>query len=210
VLAALAGRGPGLADGPPVFASRIDVSILASTLAVLVNQAQNAFVTRESPGRLGNAHPNIVPYETFATADGAIAIAVGSERQWPRFCEALGLGDLARDPRFATNGARVTHRAVLRPILAGRFAADPTARWLELLRLADVPCGPINDVLGAFESAQGRAIGARVRVDHPVVGRVDQVRSAVELDGVPPPVRRPPPMLGEHTAEVLAELDEER
>src|SRR4029450_710987 len=94
---------------------RIDVSLPESTLAVLINQAQNAFVSGESPGRLGNAHPNIVPYETFATADGELAVAVGSERQWPRFCEAIGLPELATDPRFATNGDRVERRDDLRP-----------------------------------------------------------------------------------------------
>ncbi len=97
---------------------RVDVSLLGSTLAILVNQAQNAFVTGRSPGRRGNAHPNIVPYETFATADGEIAVAVGSERQWPRFCAVLGRDDLAADPRFATNGDRVDHRTELRAILA--------------------------------------------------------------------------------------------
>src|SRR5204862_2906086 len=96
ILAALADRGRSSRGG-----RRVDVSILASTLGALVNQAQNAFVAGRSPGRLGNAHPNIVPYETFATADRQIAIAVGSERQWPRFCDAIGLGALARDPRFA-------------------------------------------------------------------------------------------------------------
>ena len=103
----------------------VDVSLLGSTLAVLVNQAQNAFATGQSPGRLGNAHPNIVPYETFATADGELAVAVGSERQWPRFCEAIGLPELAADPRFATNGDRVEHRDELRPLIAERLAAPP-------------------------------------------------------------------------------------
>ena len=99
---------------------------------MLVNQAQNAFVTGRAPARRGNAHPNIVPYETFATADGEIAVAVGSERQWPRFCAAIGLAELARDPRFATNGDRVEHRAALRPILAERLRERPAAGWLTL------------------------------------------------------------------------------
>jgi crotonobetainyl-CoA:carnitine CoA-transferase CaiB-like acyl-CoA transferase len=205
VLAALLGR----AGSQSARGQRVDVSILASTLAVLVNQAQNAFVSGRSPGRLGNAHPNIVPYETFSTADGAIAIAVGSERQWPRFCEALAMGGLAADARFATNGARVENRTELRPLLADRLSAETSRTWLERLRAADIPCGPINDVLGAFESPQAEAIGARVTVHHPVLGRVDQVRPGFELNGEPPSFRRPPPMLGEHTAEILAELDVE-
>ncbi|HYO43821.1 MAG TPA: CoA transferase, partial [Candidatus Limnocylindrales bacterium] len=120
VLAGLVGRGrAGTAEGGPgpgrAGGQRIDVSLLESTLAILVNQAQNAFVSGGAPGRLGNAHPNLVPYETFATADGELAVAVGSERQWSRLCDALGLGDVARDARFATNGDRVDHRSTLRP-----------------------------------------------------------------------------------------------
>ncbi len=126
ILAGLVGRGRTAAiDGAG--GQRIDVSLLESTLAVLVNQAQNAFVTGEAPGRLGNAHPNLVPYETFATADGELAVAVGSERQWPRLCMALGLPGLAADERFSTNGGRVDNRADLRPILAARFAELSTA-----------------------------------------------------------------------------------
>ncbi len=127
VLAALLGRDR---DGAPAAGrgQRIDVSLLGATLASLVNQAQNAFATGVAPGRLGNAHPNIVPYETFDTADRPIAIAVGSERQWLRLCEAIGSPDLASDPRFATNGDRVGHRGELRPILAARFAERPAAR----------------------------------------------------------------------------------
>ena len=129
-------------------ASAIDVSLLESTLAVLVNQAQNAFVTGVAPGRLGNAHPNIVPYETFATADGEIA--VGGRQRAPvaaALCDALGLPGLASDPRFATNGDRVEHRAELRPILAARFADahDGATGWPRSTR-PSIPAGPINDV----------------------------------------------------------------
>src|SRR6185295_9546423 len=108
-------------------AQRIDVSLLQSTLAVLVNQAQNALVTGRAPTRRGNAHPSIVPYETFGTADGEIAIGVGSERQWARLGPAIGLPELATDARFATNGDRVERRGELIPILAERFAAEPSA-----------------------------------------------------------------------------------
>ena len=136
----------------------MDVSLLASTLAVLVNQAQNAFVTGVAPGRRGNAHPNIVPYETFATADGELAVAVGSERQWTRFCEAIGRAELATDPRFATNGDRVMARATLRPFIADRLAERPTDDWLAALAAADVPCGPIRDVLAAFASPEAAGL----------------------------------------------------
>jgi crotonobetainyl-CoA:carnitine CoA-transferase CaiB-like acyl-CoA transferase len=185
---------------------RIDLSLFASTLAVLVNQAQNAFVTGASPGRRGNAHPNIVPYETFQTADGQIAIAVGSERQWPRCCAALDLADLATDPRFRSNGDRVQHRDALRPILASRIAEATTAEWLDRLRAADVPCGPVADLIEAFDSPQARALGMTVDLEHPVLGPVRQVAPPFALSATPASIRTPPPTLGEHTDEILAEL----
>lgn len=199
VLAALAGRG---ADGR---GQRIDVSILEATLAVLVNQAQNAFVTGRAPGRRGNAHPNIVPYETFATADGEIAIAVGSERQWPRFCAALDLPGLADDPRFVTNGDRVEHRDALRPLIAERLAGRPSAEWLARFDAAEVPAGPINDVVSAFAQPQARARDMDVTVEHPVLGPIRQVGLPFTLSGSPATIRSAPPLLGEHTDEILAE-----
>jgi crotonobetainyl-CoA:carnitine CoA-transferase CaiB-like acyl-CoA transferase len=185
---------------------RIDLSLLGSTLASLVNQAQNAFVSGVAPGRLGNAHPNIVPYETFATADGAIAIAVGSERQWPRLCAAIGAPELAGDPRFATNGDRVEGRAALRPAMAARFATRSTADWLAALEAADIPCGPINDVLAAFASPEAEALGMTVELEHPAWGLIRQVGVPFQLAATPASVRTAPPALGEHTDEVLAEL----
>jgi crotonobetainyl-CoA:carnitine CoA-transferase CaiB-like acyl-CoA transferase len=185
---------------------RIDVSLLGSTLAVLVNQAQNAFVTGRAPVRRGNAHPNIVPYEAFATADGELVVTVGSERQWPRFCEALDLPELAVDPRFATNGSRVERRAELRPILAARFAERPTAAWGAALDAADVPWGPITDVAEAFASPEAATLEMAVDVDHPVLGTLRQVGIPLRFATTPGSVRTAPPLLGEHTDEVLAEL----
>ncbi len=196
----------GLLAKPRSGGQRIDVSLLQSTLAVLVNQAQNSFVGGEAPGRRGNAHPNIVPYETFEAADGTVAVAVGSERQWPRFCAALGVPELAADARFATNGDRVERREVLIPLLAARFATAPLATWLERLEAADVPAGPVLDVVAAFASEQAAALGARVPLEHPLLGAVDQVRSPFELAATPATVRTPPPLLGEHSAAILAEL----
>ncbi len=203
VLAALVGRGRSESGGP---GQRIDVSILESTLAVLVNQAQNAFVGGLAPSRRGNAHPNIVPYESFATGDGELVVAVGSERQWRRLCEALDLATLADDPRFATNGGRVEHRAELRPLLAERFSTRRSGHWIETLEAADVPCGPINDVLAAFGDPQARALGARVPLTHPVLGSVDQVAPPFRLSATPASIRTPPPLPGEHAAEILDEL----
>jgi crotonobetainyl-CoA:carnitine CoA-transferase CaiB-like acyl-CoA transferase len=197
VLAALLERGQR--------GQRVDVSLLASTLAVLVNQAQNAFVTGTAPARRGNAHPNIVPYETFTTADGEIAVAVGSERQWPRFCAALGLVDLAADPRFATNGDRVRNRAALRPLLHARFRTQATADWLAALDAADVPCGPIRDVVDAFAAPQAVAQGMSQTLDHPALGSIAQVGLPIRLARTPGSLRTAPPLLGEHTDAILTE-----
>ncbi len=193
-----AGRGGAVGQ-------RIDVSLLQSTLAVLVNQAQAALVTGAAPMRRGNAHPSIVPYQSFATADGEIAIAVGSERQWARLGPAVGLPDLATDARFATNGDRVERRVELTAILEGRFATETTSAWLNRLDEAEIPAGPILDVVQAFASPQAAAIGSRVPMEHPVLGPVDQVGIPFELSATPATMRRPPPMLGEHTDEVLTE-----
>ncbi len=184
---------------------RVDVSLLGSTLAVLVNQAQNAFVTGRSPGRRGNAHPNIVPYETFSTADGELAVAVGSERQWPRFCEAIGLPALAEDPRFATNGDRVEHRAALRPLIAARLASQPTAAWAAALDAAEVPNGAIAEIGEAFDTPEAAALGMSVEIEHPALGVLRQVGIPIAFETTPGEIRSAPPLLGEHTDEVLAE-----
>ncbi len=205
ILAALSGR-----DRPGSPASgrgqRIDISLLETTLSWLANQAQNYFVSGDAPDRLGNAHPNIVPYETFATADGAIAIAVGSERQWARFGPAIGLPDLAADPRFIGNGERVHHRAELRAILAARFALEPGHVWLQRLNAADVPCGPINDVAQALSTPQVAARRLVVEQEHRTLGRIRQVGPPFAFGVTPAGVRMPPPALGEHTDQILAEL----
>jgi crotonobetainyl-CoA:carnitine CoA-transferase CaiB-like acyl-CoA transferase len=207
VLAALVGRErAGSNRREAGLGQRIDVSILESTLAILVNQAQNAFVTGKAPGRRGNAHPNIVPYETFATADREIVVTAASERQWRRLCEALDLASVADDPRFATNGARVEHRDELRPLLAARFAKRTAAEWLTALDAAEVPSGPINDVAAAFASPQAEARGMRVRLVHPRLGPVDQVGIPFTLSGSPAAIRTPPPLPGEQAAEILDEL----
>jgi crotonobetainyl-CoA:carnitine CoA-transferase CaiB-like acyl-CoA transferase len=202
VLAALLARGPSPSGAPA--GQRIEIDLLGSTLAALVNQAQNAFVGSSAPGRLGNAHPNIVPYETFETTDGTIAVAVGSERQWPRFCRALGLPALADDPRFETNGDRVANRAELIPTLAARLAERSSADWLTALDAADVPAGPINDVAAAFASAW--AAGSTVELAHPVLGPTTQVAPPFHLSRTPASVRTPPPLAGEDTDGILAEL----
>jgi crotonobetainyl-CoA:carnitine CoA-transferase CaiB-like acyl-CoA transferase len=204
VLASLVAReresGPSAGLG-----QRVDISLLASTLSALVNQAQNAFVSGVAPVRRGNAHPNIVPYETFETADGEIAVAVGSERQWPRVCVALGLPALADDPRYATNGDRVERRGELRPTLAERFLERTTDEWLAALEAADIPAGPINDVLAAFAAPEAVSLGMTVEMEHPAWGVIRQVGVPFTFSGTPASVRTPPPMLGADTDAILAE-----
>ena len=185
---------------------RIDVSLLQSTLAVLVNQAQAALATGEASVRRGNAHPSIVPYETFATADGEIAVGVGSERQWAKLGPAIGWPELVADARFASNGDRVVHRDTLIPLLAARFATDTSAAWLAKLDEAGIPAGAILALPAAFSSPQAQALGVRVALEHAVLGAVDQVAPPYELSATPASVRTPPPLLGEHSDEILANM----
>ena len=188
---------------------RVDVSLLGATLASLVNQAQNAFVSGVAPGRLGNAHPNIVPYETFDTADGAIAVAVGSERQWPRLCAALGLPGLAdgsalRDQR---RPRRAPRRACARS-WPSAFAARTTADWLRRPRGGRRSrAGPINDILAAFASPEAIALGMTVEQEHPAWGVDPPGRaSRSSCRATPASIRTPPPTLGQDTDAILAEL----
>ena len=182
------------------------MNLFASTLAVLVNQAQNAFVTGRAPGRLGNAHPNIVPYEAFVDGGRTARARVRQRAPVAEAVRGAGPAQLAADPRFATNGDRVVNRAELRPILAGRFLERPTADWLASLDEAGIPCGPINDVAAAFASPQAQALGMTVDVDHPSLGLVRQVGMPFTFSATPASIRTAPPLLGEHTAEVLTEL----
>ena len=205
VLASLLAREREVGPARAGRGQRIDISLLASTLSALVNQAQNAFISGVAPVRRGNAHPNIVPYETFETADGDIAVAVGSERQWPRLCVALGLPALADDPRFATNGDRVDRRAELRPTLVARFLERSTAEWLATLEAAEIPAGPINDILAAFATPEAVARSMTVELDHPAWGVIRQVGVPFELSETPASIRIPPPLLGADTDAILAE-----
>ncbi len=160
-------------------------------------------MTGVAPGRKGNAHPNIVPYETFATADGEVAVGVGSERQWPRFCEAIGAPELAADPRFATNGDRVVHREALRPLIAKRLATRSSAEWAAVLDQADVPNGAVADVLEAFASPEAAALRMAAEVEHPSMGVIRQAGIPLAFAATPGAIRTAPPLLGEHTDEIL-------
>lgn len=199
VLAALAHRersGEG---------QHVDLALLDVQVATLANQAMNFLTTGEAPQRLGNAHPNIVPYQTFATADGHLILAVGNDAQFARCCTVLGCAPLAADARFATNRARVAHRSELVAQLAERFVTRPRDAWLAALANANVPCGPINTLDQVFADAQVRHRQMRVELPHALAGTVALVGSPLKLSATPVEYRRPPPLLGEHTAEVLGE-----
>jgi len=205
VLAAVSGRDR---PGSPTSGrgQRIDLSILESTVAWLANQAANHLVGGTVPGRMGNQHPNITPYETFPTADGVIAVAVGSERQWRRFCGAIERPTLADDPRFVDNAVRLAHRTELREILVAVFAAAPSVAWLARLEAAEVPSGPINDLAAVFSDPQVLARRMVETVEHPTIGPVRVTGVPFKLAATPGSVRTAPPLLGQHTDEVLAWL----
>ncbi len=179
----------------------IDVALFDVALASLVNQAQGFLATQAPPERLGNAHPSIVPYETFATRDGVLALAIGNDAQFRRFCGAAGVPELAQEARFATNPARVANREALLAQLRTLIGARPTAEWLRCCAAAEVPAGPVNDVAAAFAEPQATARGMRV-----VHEGLALVGSPLKLSRSAASLRRGPPRLGEHTAEVLAEL----
>jgi crotonobetainyl-CoA:carnitine CoA-transferase CaiB-like acyl-CoA transferase len=184
----------------------IDVALNDSLLALLTYQAGRLFATGEAPVREGNHHGTIAPYGTFAVADGFLNLAVGSDAQYRRFCEALEAPELRDDPRFQTNAQRQAARAALTREIEGRLTARPRAYWLDRLTTHGIPAGPILDLGEAFASPLATARSMRVEVDHPVAGRISQVGAPWKLDGEASPVRRPPPALGQHTAEVLHEV----
>jgi crotonobetainyl-CoA:carnitine CoA-transferase CaiB-like acyl-CoA transferase len=183
----------------------IDVCLNDSLLALHTYQAGRLFATGEAPAREGNHHATIAPYGTFATQDGDINIGVGSDAQYRRFCDAIGAPELAEDPRFQTNALRQDVKAELAREIEGRLAALPSAEWLPRLEEAGIPAGPINDLKEAFDSPLALEREMRLEVDHPSAGRVSQVGAPWKLDGASSPVRIPPPLLGQHTKEVLRE-----
>jgi crotonobetainyl-CoA:carnitine CoA-transferase CaiB-like acyl-CoA transferase len=185
---------------------QIDLALLDVQVACLANQALNYLVSGQPPGRLGNAHPNIVPYQAFASADGHLVVAVGNDAQFRRLCTLVGQPEWADDPRFATNAARVAQRELLVPLLAARLRERSSDAWLAALEQAGIPCGPINTLDRVFADPQVRARGLQIEIDRPGVGPVPGVASPLRLAATPVRYRRPPPRLGEHTREVLAEL----
>jgi crotonobetainyl-CoA:carnitine CoA-transferase CaiB-like acyl-CoA transferase len=163
-------------------------------------------VTKVPPRRAGNAHQNIVPYQVFEVADGHIILAVGNDQQFDRFCAVAGCPELARDECYARNAQRVRHRDKLVPLLAARLRQRSRADWLAALEAAKVPCGPINDLAEVFADPQVRERGMTVTVPHPHHDALELVASPMKLSATPVQLRRPPPLLGQHTDEVLAEI----
>ncbi|WP_323031589.1 CaiB/BaiF CoA-transferase family protein [Brachymonas denitrificans] len=180
----------------------IDTALLDVQVATLANQASNYLVGGVVPRRMGNAHPSIVPYQTFPTADSDMILAVGNDGQFARFCAVAGRPEWAQDERFATNPQRVRHRAELIPLLRQTTVMRTTAEWVSALEQADVPCGPVNRLDQVFADPQVQARGIQVDLPHPL-GTVSTVASPVRLSATPVQYRMAPPLLGQHTEEVL-------
>lgn len=200
VLAALAHRDK-TGEG-----QHIDISLLDVQVACLANQALNYCTTGNPPRRLGNAHPSIVPYEDFPTADGYMILAIGNDAQFARFCSEAGQPELAQDPRFSTNAERVRNRKILIPLLRQITVTRETSAWIAALESKAVPCGPINDLAGVFADPQVKAREMQMTMSHPTLGSIPQVANPIRLSASPVSYRGAPPQVGEHTRKVLQDI----
>ncbi|MDP2452077.1 MAG: CaiB/BaiF CoA-transferase family protein [Polaromonas sp.] len=183
----------------------IDLALLDVQIACLANQASNYLAGQITPRRMGNAHPNIVPYQDFPTADGDIILAVGNDEQFAKFCKVADHPEWSADERFSTNAQRVANRAVLVPLLRQATVMRTSAEWITALEAAGVPCGPINRIDEVFADPQVQSRGLHITMPHALAGSVPLVANPIRLSGSPVTYQRPPPMLGQHTAEVLAQ-----
>jgi len=183
----------------------VDVSLLDSVAALLTYQASRHFATGEIPGRTGNRHATIAPYDTFETADGLLVLAVGNDAQWRHLCAALGsdASDLAADARYATNAGRVQHYAALHASLSTLFTQRPLARLVDTLRLAGVPCGAVRSIAEALSDPQIIARAMTETLAHPTIGALNVLGIPTKLSDTPGTIGQPPPRLGEHTRRVL-------
>ena len=185
----------------------IDIGMLDTSVATLSMQGLNYLTSGVAPPRYGNAHPNIVPYQVFATADGHIILAIANDGQFDRFCAFAGADELSKDARFCTNVERVRNRQALVPLLVEIIAAKPSRHWLEGLEACNVSCGPINTIDQVFDDPQVRARGMEITMDHPATeAPVRLIGSPLKMSATPPSYDHPPPLLGEHTDAVLGEL----
>jgi crotonobetainyl-CoA:carnitine CoA-transferase CaiB-like acyl-CoA transferase len=182
---------------------KIDTSLLEAEVACLIPYGSDYLASGKVPGRWGNAHPNIVPYQTFNTRDGYMVVGAASEGNWHRLCQAIGRPELAGDPRFAKNAQRVAHREELIATLQGTFRARDTADWLELLSDAGLPCGPVNTIDKVFTDPQVLHRNMLLEVEHPTAGKVRMAGMPVKFSCTPATLRLPPPLLGQHSEAVL-------
>jgi crotonobetainyl-CoA:carnitine CoA-transferase CaiB-like acyl-CoA transferase len=184
---------------------RVDCSLLRSAIAALVNVGSSYLATGSQPQRWGNAHATIVPYQLFETNDKPIVLAVGNDRQWQRCCNVLARPEWSVDPRFAVNSQRVTHRAVLVPLLQNIFVSRSAVEWLQLFEAAQVPASPVNTIDDVFADSQVQHEQLRNTVIHPGVGEIHLLGLPFELSETPTQIRLAPPLLGQHTEDVLLE-----
>lgn len=184
----------------------IDMALLDTQIAWLANQNMNYLIGGEPPKRMGNAHPNIVPYQTFPTRDGDLILAIGNDSQFAKFCEAAGIPDLPKDARFVDNAARVANRDACAAVIAPAIRKKSTAEWVTLLEPLGVPCGPINRLDEVFANPQVQHRELKVDVPHPLSGSVPLVANPINFSRTPLSYRTPPPLLGQHTDEVLRGL----
>ena len=184
----------------------LDLALLDSQIALLAYQNTNYFATGKPPARIGNLHPNIVPYQPFRASDGEVIVACGNDNLFRKFCEAAGRPELADDPRFATNGKRVENRGVMTRAIQEFFGKRSKAEWLERLEAAGVPNGPINDLAQVFQEPQVKARGMKIELEHAAAGKLPLVASPMRFSATPLDYRLAPPLLGEHTEEVLKGL----
>ncbi len=184
----------------------IDMALLDVQVSWLANQNMNYLVGGTVPERRGNAHPNIVPYQAFSTKDGHIIVAVGNDRQFARYAAAIGQAGLSGDPRFVANEDRVRHRDALIPVLAKAMAGKTTAGWMDILEKANIPCGPINTIAEMFDDPQVKARQLKRDLPHPVSGTLPQVVTPIKYSKTEIEYRDPPPLLGQHTDDILRSL----
>jgi len=184
----------------------LDLALLDSQIALLAYQNTNYFSTGTPPKRIGNLHPNIVPYQPFRSSDGEVILACGNDNLFRKFCDAAGCPELSTDPRFATNGKRVENRAEMTRLIQEIFGRKTTAEWLALLESAGVPNGPINNIAQVFEEPQVQARGVKIELEHAAAGKLPLVASPMRFSGTPLEYRLPPPLLGEHTDQILKDF----
>jgi len=184
----------------------IDCALLDTMVAFNANQIVSYFCSGRVPIRWGNAHPQVVPYEVFATSDGHLILAVGNDGQFQRFCEVAGCAELAEEARFKTMSQRIVHRAELIPLIAEIMRTRTRHEWIEALEAATVPCGPINNMKEVFEDPQVQHRSLRVNIPHPLGGNAPVVASPMRLSGTPVEYRLAPPLLGQHNREVYVDL----